>query len=248
MTKRVFESSHRKTQTTDLLIKPQADGCSAGVVRLQSEAELKIYLKALTAHEPVIMPGMIKHVLAMVELPGHIDELLLEPFIVTDDIHVEDRELAYKQKTGWVELTVGVLEHNGEYHALTPSITVAQGAVLSLEEKFQGGTGINLTPPPESIVSTQQIGTIKSKIAASAKALGIEGYARIDIFFNRQSNQTMVIEANTLPGLTASTVIFHQALAETPPLTPRLFLEKLVELGLKRAKTRAVSTQARARL
>ena len=37
-----------------------------------------------------------------------------------------------------------------------------------------------------------------------------------------------MIEANTVPGLTPSTVIFHQALHEQPPLFPRDFLEKIV--------------------
>jgi len=225
-----------KLQSKDLLIKPQADGCSAGVVRLQSAEELKTYIAALSSHEAVLMPGTIKYVVQAVELPGHIDELLLEPFIVTDDIHVEDRELAYKQSTGWIELTAGVLEQAGTYHALTPSITVAQHAVLSLEEKFQGGTGVNLTPPPENIVKPEQIAAIKGKVAVAAKVLGIQGYARIDIFFNVRSNQTMIIEANTLPGLTASTVIFHQALAENPPMIPRAFLEKLIALGLERRR------------
>ena len=231
-----WEEACQRLKTADLLIKPQADGCSAGVVRLASGEELAVYLKTLAAHEPVLPPGTIKHLHRAVELPDHVDELLLEPFIVTDDIHVEDRELAYKKKTGWIELTVGVLEGNGTYHSLTPSITVAQDAVLSLEEKFQGGTGINMTPPPESIATPKQIELIKSKVELAAKALGIEGYARIDIFFNVSNDETIIIEANTLPGLTASTVIFHQALAEQPPLSPRGFLEKLVELGTDRHK------------
>jgi D-alanine-D-alanine ligase-like ATP-grasp enzyme len=230
----IWNEACQKLQSSDLLIKPQADGCSAGVVRLQSAEELKIYLAALAAHEPVLIPGTIKHVHQAVELPEKVDELILEPFIVTDDIHVEDRELVYKQQTGWVELTAGVLEQNGQYHALTPSITVAQGAVLSLEEKFQGGTGVNLTPPPANIVTPKQIELIREKVALAAKALGIEGYARIDLFFNVKNNQTMIIEANTLPALTASTVIFHQALAEQPPMIPRTFLEKVVALGLDR--------------
>nr|GEX44387.1 ATP-grasp fold [Tanacetum cinerariifolium] len=37
--------------------------------------------------------------------------------------------------------------------SLMPSVTVKEsGDILSLEEKFQGGTGINLTPPPLSIM------------------------------------------------------------------------------------------------
>jgi len=38
-----------------------------------------------------------------------------------------------------------------------------------------------------------------------------------------------VIEINTLPGLTPSTVIYHQALAENPPIYPREFLEEIIK-------------------
>ncbi|MDX2028043.1 MAG: hypothetical protein SFW62_05360 [Alphaproteobacteria bacterium] len=235
----LWQEAQKKLQGDDILIKPQSDGCSAGVARLHSATELGIYLKALAEHQPVLPAGTLTHQSQAIELPVHPDELILEPFIVTDDIHVENLELAYNQKTGWIELTVGVLEQNGQYHALSPSITVAEGTVLSLEEKFQGGTGVNLTPPPESIVTPQQARAIKAKIELAAKTLGIEGYARIDIFFNVHDNRTMIIEANSLPGLTASTVIFHQALTETPPMPPRAFLSKLVELGLGRQKRSA---------
>ena len=51
----------------------------------------------------------------------------------------------------WVEMTVGVCGFDGGgLRAMPPSVTVASGAsrVLTLEEKFQGGTGVNLTPVP----------------------------------------------------------------------------------------------------
>jgi hypothetical protein len=41
----------------------------------------------------------------------------------------------------------------------------------------------------------------------------------------------MIIEVNTLPALTPSTVLFHQGLAETPKLYPRALLEKIIDLG-----------------
>jgi D-alanine-D-alanine ligase-like ATP-grasp enzyme len=38
-----------------------------------------------------------------------------------------------------------------------------------------------------------------------------------------------IIEVNTLPGLTPSTVIYHQALAEKNPIFPTEFLEQLIK-------------------
>jgi D-alanine--D-alanine ligase len=232
----LWQESCLRLETSDILIKPRADGCSAGVARLQSAHELTVYLKSLVAGEVVLPPGSLILQPQAVELPVHVNELILEPFIVTDDLRVEDLELLHGPKTGWIEFTVGVLEQQGRYKALTPSITVAQNAVLSLEEKFQGGTGVNLTPPPESIVTAEQIKLIRQKVEQAAKALGLAGYGRVDIFFNVRTSKTLLIEANSLPALTPATVIFHQALAETPPITPCALLEKLVEFGLDRCE------------
>jgi len=221
-------------QSNDLLIKPQNDGCSTGVVRLFCAEDLGKFLAALRAGERLLLPGTLNNQTDTIELSANPDQLMIEPFIVTDDVRIADKVLSHNIRTNWIELTVGVLERSGEYHALTPSITVAESHVLSLEEKFQGGTGINLTPPPSSIMTTDQIRLVREKIELAAKALKIEGYSRLDIFFNTRTNVTLLIEANTLPGLTAATVIFHQAFAENPPLCPRAFLGLLIEEGLSR--------------
>src|SRR3990167_223729 len=161
---------------------------------------------------------------------------LIESFIETDAIRINHTTLSYQEKQGWVELTVGVLTNvsKGEFYTLNPSITVAEGDMLSLEEKFQGGTGINITPPPESILTKKQCDHLRGSIAKVAKALGIDNYARIDLFYNRKTDDVIVIEANTLPGLTPATVIYHQALAEVPPLFPTEFLSLLIhrKIGL----------------
>lgn len=230
----IWKDAVRELKTTDILIKPQADGCSEGVARLKSARDLKIYLQTIEQGKTILAPKSLENQPLMIELPARVDNLILEPFILTDEIYVDGLKLVHYYKTGWIELTVGVLEEVGNFHSLSPSITVVQGNVLSLEEKFQGGTGVNLTPPPEEIVTLEQIILIKTKIEKTAKALGIQGYARIDIFFNTKTNQIIVIEANTLPGLTPSTVIYHQALAEVPPLSPMSFLSKIVKLGIKR--------------
>ena len=41
-------------------------------------------------------------------------------------------------------------------------------------------------------------------------------------------------ELTTLPGMTASTVIYHQALAKTPPLRPLEFIEQIIDTAQNR--------------
>ena len=101
---------------------------------------------------------------------------------------------------------------------------------MTIEEKFQGGTGINITPPPKNIMSENFVSVIKRNIEKAAKALKIKNYARLDIFANQDKNKIILIEANTLPALTPSTVIFHQALEEEKSMNPREFLENIIEI------------------
>ena len=139
----------------------------------------------------------------------------------------------------WVEMTVGVCGFDGGgLRAMPPSVTVASGAsrVLTLEEKFQGGTGVNLTPPPASLAAPSVLASVEATVARAAEALGIEGFARIDAFVDVDSGEVIVIEANTVPGMTPSTVLFHQALADEPSLEPAEFLAKAVEHAAERRR------------
>lgn len=218
------------------IIKPQRDGCSAGIVRLFAFEDLQTYSDLVRKKISFVPAGTFKNQPYPVEMPFlYDDEYLLEAFVETDFLRISKNEVVYTPKTGWLELTVGVLEKEGVYHALNPSITIAEGEVLSVEEKFQGGTGVNITPPLESIISVTSRKRIKSAIESIAKALSIQNYARIDLFFNVQSKKIYVIEANTLPGLTPATVLYHQALAEESPLYPTEFLEHLIDGKMRRS-------------
>jgi D-alanine--D-alanine ligase len=232
--------------TSDLLVKPRADGCSAGVVRLANAEELRLYVDIALSGADEIPPGTFRRQSGVVEMSGDpTSEYLLEAFVTTDSVAIEKNRLVCREETGWIELTVGVLEQDGKYRALQPSVTVAERRILSLEEKFQGGTGVNLTPPPESLIPAEGQRRVMEGIEKTAKALGVHNYARIDAFFNAKTGQLLIIEANTLPGLTPSTVIYHQALAERPSLAPLGFLERIVDGARGRTERREEETETR---
>uniref|UniRef100_A0A494G8M6 ATP-grasp domain-containing protein n=1 Tax=Solanum lycopersicum TaxID=4081 RepID=A0A494G8M6_SOLLC len=48
-------------------------------------------------------------------------------------------------------------------------------------------------------------------------------------------SQVLIIEVNTVPGLTPSTVLIHQALSEQPPLYPQQFFRTLLDLASERS-------------
>lgn len=213
-----------------LVIKPRADGCSTGIVHLFNSQDFVCYCKALSEGIVSVPVGTFSHQKTVVEMPLHSPEnLLVEKFIETDHIQVQGNRLHYKKISGWVEMTVGVIEQRGQLHVFNPSITIADGEVLSLEEKFQGGTGINITPPPALLITKTHLERVRSSVKNVAEAIQLTGYCRIDLFVELTTGQISVIEVNSLPGLTPSTVLYHQALAEIPPLYPRLFLESLIK-------------------
>jgi len=225
----IWKRAAEMFDTPDILVKPRYDGCSYGIVHLSSHYELKKYFDLMGRTDPAPSGTFAAHD-GPVEMSFNTKMgILLEPFVETVKLKVKGSNIQPKKVDGWIELTVGVVGERQKLHPLMPSITVAEDAVLSLEAKFQGGTGINLTPPIKTIVSLRQRNLIRKKIVQAAMSLGIDGYARIDIFFHTSREEIMVIEANTLPGLTPSTVIFHQALADEHPMTPAQFLEFLIE-------------------
>lgn len=230
VSKKTWDKLVEELGTKDLIVKPQSDGCSSGIVRLSSAEDLESYLNYANSGAHAIPRGTFKNQTGIIEMPlKKMRNLLFENFIETDQIKIVGHKLAYKKKSGFVEVTVAVLQDGKSLKALNPSMTVAEGAVLSVEEKFQGGTGINITPPSEEIVKPKILERVKKSIEKVAEKLGLEGYARLDAFINVETGDVIIIEVNTLPALTPSTVLYHQGLAEKEPMYPLELLEKLIE-------------------
>lgn len=229
-----FKALKQELGSSTLIVKPIGDGCSAGIARLYNSTDLEAYLSYAKKGAPLIPEGSLKNQHGMIEMPTvKMDRLMFEQFITTDKMRVIGNKLKWDVKTDWIEITMGILEENGKLKAMSPSLTVAVGNILSLEEKFQGGTGVNITPPPTPYVKTSAVKKARERMERVAKALGIRGYARIDAFMHRKTGELIVIEANSTPGLTPSTVIYHQALEEKPPLYPASFLETIAAGGVK---------------
>ncbi len=132
-----------------------------------------------------------------------------------------------------MELTVGVIG-NDIPHALPPSQAIANAGILSIEEKFLPGAGENQTPAPLN-QSAHQL--IKETMERAYKELGCKGYARIDCFYQTAKESSIgkerviILEINTLPGMTPATCIFHQA-AEIG-MKPMEFIDKIINYGLE---------------
>lgn len=132
-----------------------------------------------------------------------------------------------------MELTVGVIG-NDEPRALPPSQAVAAAGILSIEEKFLPGAGENQTPAP---LPGATLRFVQTTMEAVYRAVGCKGYVRIDCFYQTADQsatgkeRVVVLEINSLPGMTPATCLFHQA-AEIG-IRPMDFIDMIVQLGFE---------------
>ena len=244
-----------------LCIKPSADGCSTGVAKLSAPSDLMAYAAHVCTDAPLIEENTLSEAHGPIAMPQNpLGRFLVEPFIDTAVIKIVRHDEAVMGAEGgwpgdpsplgapgegaayealvlegdsrWIEVTVGLLGSAGQMKAMLPSVTVKElGEILTLEEKFQGGTGINLTPPPAEIVSKSVIKAAQMKLELTASLLGLSGFARIDAFLNVDTAELTIIEVNAIPGMTPSTVLFQQALAEDPPIFPETFFRMALDIA-----------------
>lgn len=123
------------------------------------------------------------------------------------------------------EITCGVIGNENPIVFL-PTETPPRGDFLTVEEKFLPGEGENITPariPQDMIEKVQKV------MLEAYKALGTKVYARLDGFV--VDGEVIVTETNTLPGMTPSTCIFHQAAEEG--MSPMDLVTKVIELSLE---------------
>lgn len=217
-----------------LIAKPADDGCSSAVKKINNKEELFLYAKGVFRKSDELPDEVIKglHLMPKEEFPRK-KSFLLEKLIQKD---------AQKH---FLEITGGLLtqyDKNGEvkYEIFEPSETLAEGAILSLEEKFLAGEGQNITPAryDRKAKAQKEISKlVRQELKKAAKLLKVEGYARIDAFvkiYNEKDIEVNIIEVNSLPGMTPATCIFHQCALNG--YKPYEFIDRILEFGYERMK------------
>lgn len=219
--------------------KPVDDGCSSAVKVINSRTELDAYTRLI--FRPIGQEGeearRILHLKLKEEFPRK-QEILIESLVKANGA------------AHFLEVTGGLLTHfNADgtlrYEIFEPSETLASGAVLSLEEKFLAGEGQNITPARFAndekryrTISAQ----VKEALEKTARILDIQGYARIDAFvriYDGDRADTLVIEANSLPGMTPATCIFHQAALNG--YKPYEFIDRILEFAFEKKLRESVN-------
>lgn len=217
-----------------LIAKPVDDGCSSAVKKIKNDKELTAFLEALFRKTEAVNPvnSAILGLKPKEEFPQK-KVALLEALI--------DKQEA----THFLEITGGLLtsyDTDGHvvYEVFEPSEALASGEILSLEEKFLAGEGQNITParfaPQGSSWTHEQVSKqVRETLRKAAEILQVTGYARIDAFVRIYADgtaETLVIEVNSLPGMTPATCIFHQCAING--YKPYHFIQNILDFGFER--------------
>jgi len=236
------ESFYRALETQfpyPFIAKPADDGCSSAVKKIKNRAELAAFSQLIFRTKEDLLPA-----------PAEVLNLGFKEEFPRKDAFLVETLISRDGAAHFLEVTGGLLTSYDEdgrldIEVFEASEALAGGEVLSLEEKFLAGEGQNITPARYDADPTERqriSNEVKAVLHRVAEVLDIQGYARIDAFVRvRQQGEVevLIIEVNSLPGMTPATCIFHQtALAG---YTPYQFIDRILEFGKARAARIALS-------
>ena len=221
-----------------MIVKPVDDGCSSAVQKIDNAEQLRDFLTLLLYTEPS----------KALELRDRLgihpkDEVPQKPVALVEQL------ISKKDADLFLEITGGLLTKataggSKEYQIFEPSEALSSGEILTLEEKFLAGEGQNITPARFAFgeISYEHVASqVRKTLGEAAELLGVEGYARIDAFVRAWADgrvETIIIEVNSLPGMTPATCIYHQAAIEG--YTPFDFIDQIMAYGRARQAKLAV--------
>ncbi|GAA3995046.1 hypothetical protein GCM10022408_01790 [Hymenobacter fastidiosus] len=233
------ESFYRSLETQfpyPFIAKPADDGCSSAVKKIKTRAELEAFSQLIFRDQEDLLPA-----------PATVLSLGFKEEFPQKEAFLVETLISRDGARHFLEVTGGLLTHWQTDGTLTIEVfeaseALATGEVLSLEEKFLAGEGQNITPAryaPEAAERQRISDEVKAELQRVAEVLNIQGYARIDAFVRVRGEaeaggavEVIIIEVNSLPGMTPATCIFHQTALSG--YTPYDFIDQILEFGKAR--------------
>lgn len=214
------------------IAKPVDDGCSSAVKKIKSFEEFEAFATLMfrASEDLDLKAAETLHIKPKEEFP-------IKTVILVEELISKNGAKHFLEITGGM-LTKFNAKGELEYEVFEASEALAEGDILSLEEKFLAGQGQNITPAryakdakERQLISDQ----VKQALGGAAKALNVQGYCRIDAFvrvFDGPRAEVIFIEVNSLPGMTPATCIYHQAAINQ--YKPYEFIDRILDFGQKR--------------
>ncbi|MDF2450008.1 MAG: D-alanine--D-alanine ligase [Bacteroidota bacterium] len=212
-----------------LIAKPVDDGCSSAVKKIKNFEEFEAFATLMfrETEEFDMKAAETLHIKAKEEFPK-------KQVILVEELISKNGAAHFLEITGGM-LTRFNAKGDIEYEVFEASEALAEGDILSLEEKFLAGQGQNITPARYSRDEKERqliSDKVKETLGAAAKVLNIVGYCRIDAFvriYDVSRVEVIFIEVNSLPGMTPATCIYHQAAING--YKPLDFIDRILDFG-----------------
>ncbi len=220
-----------------IICKPADDGCSSAVKKIKNRTALEAFATMMFRPSPAFVASAAADLQLKVN-----EEFPQKKHFLIESLINKGSARHFLEITGGL-LTQRQADGSLQYEVFEPSETLALGEVLSLEEKFLAGEGQNITPArfaPKPEENSRISAQVRAELERVARILQVEGYARIDAFvrvYDEQRTETIIIEVNSLPGMTPATCIFHQAAING--YKPYHFIDAILEFALSKKKSLA---------
>lgn len=127
------------------------------------------------------------------------------------------------------EVTVAVLGNKGEEKALPIVEIVPKNAYYDYESKYAPGMSEHIVP---ARLNEETTSLILEQAVLAHRAIGCDIYSRVDFIVPHDGSKPVILEVNTLPGMTP-TSLYPDAAREIGLTYPDM-IERLMELSLKK--------------
>lgn len=127
------------------------------------------------------------------------------------------------------EVTVAVMGNKGNFKALPIVEIVPKNAYYDYESKYAPGMSEHIVP---ARVSDEMTNLLQEQSVLAHEALGCDVYSRVDFIVPKDGGNPVILEVNTLPGMTP-TSLYPDAAREIG-LSYEDMIETLVELSMKK--------------
>ncbi len=123
------------------------------------------------------------------------------------------------------ELTVGVMDGR----AMPVIEIIPKSGFYDYKNKYQAGATDEICPAPIGETATARIQRLAEAVS---RALMIDAYCRADFLWDTAADEMLCMEANTLPGMTPTSLIPQMAAAQG--MDYGALCEKIIEVSLKK--------------
>lgn len=150
------------------------------------------------------------------------------------DSFLYDESILIEQGLSVREVEVGIVGNYPNYAVSCAGEIIPSHEFYSYEAKYVDPDGAHLVIPAD--LTLEQQGQLKEIAIKAFRAIGGDGFARVDFFIDKQSGQLFLNEINTLPGFTPISM-FPSLFAATGLEGPDL-VKRIVQLGFARHERR----------